>query len=395
MRQLHSHHSLSADGLSDQLDRSERPGIGSLNPGLEQPARGSAQLLLSRMQRMLPPELVPHASLAAAREVTRLLSGSMTARLGFEARLRESADQADLLCCVTPWPGEREALLSCAAGFDGSTPPAARAWHQVGSLAREWARPVSRLHRGVSNLWLEFDLDRPHIGAPVPSVFFGLDDPDTRAASFPGRQRQPTRDREATRVGLGALGAGAFAPLLTDRIDRCFRALPADAKIFQVGMMLARRTEAVRLCVRRLPAELFCGYLRDVGWTGDPARLGPCLDELRTHAAHLCLDLDVTKDGIAPRLGIECSASAEPQDGPSWDGLLGFAGRLGLCSARKAEALLRWPGVEAGQDAADELLVRAIAHVKFAYQAGRLAEAKAYFGGWRRVTAASLLRGTV
>lgn len=395
MRQLHAHHSLSADGLSGQPDRPERPGVDSRDTGIAQPARDSAQLLLSRMQRALSPGLVPHDSLAAAWDVTRRLPESMTARLGFEARLRESVDQADLLCCVTPWPGEREALLSRAAGYDGSAHPVARAWQRVGALAREWARPASCLHRGVSNLWLEFDLDRPAAGPPAPSVFFGLDDPDPHTASFPSRAQQLIRDREVASAGLGVLGAGAVSPPLAARIDRCFRALPADAKIFQVGMMLARRTEAVRLCVRRLPAELFCGYLRDVGWSGDPAQLVPCVGELCAHAARLCLDFDVTNDGIAPRLGIECSAAELPEDGPCWEGLLGFAGRLGLCSARKAEALLQWPGVEAGQDAADEPLVRAIAHVKFRYDAGRLDEAKAYFGGWKPVAAASLLRGIV
>ncbi len=398
---------MGADSLSGRVARPESISEDcedDLGPGLERECeRGcvpgpSVEHLLGRMADALSPELVPDSSLAAARAVARRLPGAMTTRLGFEARLQEAIDRADLLLCVTPWFGEREALLARTARQDGLACSAADAWQRMGALAREWARPASRLHRSVSNVWLEFDLDRMPVGLPAPCVFFGLEDPGVQDPAHPGRRQQLAMDRRAASAGLEALGGGVLSPRLTARVDRCFRALPGDAKVFQVGVMLARHAQAVRLCVRRLPEHGFADYLRDVGWSGDLNRIGSCLEELLHHADHVCLDVDVTEDGVLPGLGIECSIVPAPgeQAGPRWEGLLGFAVRLGLCSAKKAAALLEWPGLEAAaaDGSAHEVLIRAVSHVKFACLSGRLVEAKGYFGGWRRVTAAGLLRGT-
>lgn len=358
------------------------------------PSPGSLERFLELMEDALPRELVPYSSVTAARAVARWFPETITSRLGFESRLHESDGRADLLFCVTAHRGEREALVGWTWPQNVTALADNDVWQRLNAFAREWACPASLVQRHLSNVWFEFDLDQEHSMFPTPSIFFGLEDSNVTGEPALAWRQQTLQDGRAVARVLAVLQCPASAKL-AGRIGQCFTALPLYSKIFQVGLMLARSAEGVRVCVRRLPTGMCLDYLQEVGWSGSFQEIGTILEELPRHADLLCLDLDVGADGLLPSLGIECSFAAQPTVEPRWRTLLEFVSKLGLCRPEKASAFLGWAGTGPTNGRPGEVLVRAVSHVKLAYQPGGLVEAKVYFGGWKRLTAAAFLGGAI
>jgi hypothetical protein len=188
-------------------------------------------------------------------------------------------------------------------------------------------------------------------------------------------------------------------PAAARTVAGCVGALPAGAHVFQVGLMLARPVDAVRLCVRDLEVSELPGYLADVGWPGTWDEARTALAPFAALATRTALHLDVGSE-VYPRIGLECYLEAP--DGSDWsptataflDGLAG----AGLCVPSKRDGLLAWPGEQRvpadgvalppsvasrarllGR-AAFTMYCREMNHVKLNFTPGRPLEAKAYVG---------------
>jgi hypothetical protein len=269
-------------------------------------------------------------------------------------------------------------------------------WDRLRQFSALWAEPGSPLQDNVRILCLEFDLrDASPSEVPVPSAFFAPCQGITRTdAAGDGLSAAWVLD-PALRLLRGTL----LPPAAARTVTGCVAALPGDAHVFQVGLMLARPVDAVRLCVRGLEFSDLPAYLARVGWPGtwDEARtaLAP-FAELATRTA---LHLDVGSE-VYPRIGLECYLEAP--DGSDWsptataflDALVG----AGLCVPSKRDGLLAWPGEQrltadrvalppavanrAGLlgRAAFTMYRREMNHVKLTFSPGRPLEAKAYVG---------------
>jgi hypothetical protein len=181
--------------------------------------------------------------------------------------------------------------------------------------------------------------------------------------------------------GLERLGC-ELQPAVERRLRHCLEALPPGAHVFQVGVALGRRTEALRLCVQGLACALVPAYLADAGWRG--GRMEPLirlLSELSGLVPRIALHLDVA-ELVLPKVGIECWPEEEPPFSALtvWRRFLRHLVEVGLCVPEKSTALLAWPGHVEREVVWPGVFIRALSHAKVVWQPDRALEAKVYLG---------------
>ncbi len=184
---------------------------------------------------------------------------------------------------------------------------------------------------------------------------------------------------------------------MLETLAGCFRALSPSEHVFQVGLMMSRGTEAVRLCIQLDTLERAVEYLAEVGWSGSGTDLRGVLEPVARIVDRVCLDIDAGET-VHPKVGLECyfNGNRQPRTEPRWAELLDLLVADGLCTPEKREALLAYPGYadertatvpwpEAPRQASRLLggrslstFVRALHHVKISYHPDEPPEAKAY-----------------
>ncbi len=329
----------------------------------------------------LAPELVCEQRISALTAIAGTLPP--VHRAGFECRLSDHDDRVDLQQGILSTDGEPSRLVD----FLGDAGAPGAAWERVHRFAQRWATPGDVLHDAVSELWLELDMaitagPRP---VPEPSVFAVLD-PSRLDRALSGAQAvlQTLLDDEQAR---------SLGPVVT----RLHRECSGPARVSHIGLMLGRRSAALRVHISELPLRDLHPYLQRIGWGGDAASTEALARTLLDHGDLLVLCLDIVGE-LTPSAGLECFFAQRHGLDPRWRTLLERLTTLGLCAPEKAEALLRWPGsVTPIDDHArwpDDLLVqslirppdvlgaidRRLSHVKLVCPPDAPPAAKAYFG---------------
>ncbi len=372
---------------SDSFEEYLPPVAAGVSPGLISPSAFSD---ISSLARVLPSTLAYNT-------------------FGFECRLGEELPRADFLVLARASCG-RDSL----AGLHPTSTLPARlmtdpVWSRVRDFSSHWADPSSPLYHAVDNVWLEFDVDGPAPDVPVPSIFFGPQSndqiDDIEVAGEPNAE-----GRLATVERTIRLLAGGEPPPLR-MLEGCFRALWSDEQVFQVGLMLSRGEDAVRLCIRMRSVERIMEYLTVVGWPGDEADLRGVLEPLARSVDRVVLAIDVG-DAVGAKIGLECYfyENRQPRREPRWGAFLNSLVLQGLCTPDKREALLAYSGYfdqnahgvpwPAALRRASRLLdgrslstfVRSLHHVKIVHRPGNPLEAKAYLAGnhhWHTPTSRS------
>ncbi|MEO7234296.1 MAG: hypothetical protein ABIW80_02860, partial [Lapillicoccus sp.] len=275
-------------------------------------------------------------------------------------------------------------------------------WTRLVDLARRWTDEDDDTSRLLAALWLELDIDDDEAAGghplgrgrlPVPSVF--LTPAQGITPLHPGVRAWVTGEAVPTVLGM------PLPPATVRQVTRAFDTLPEPASVYQVGLMTARGSEAVRLCVADLPVEGVVPYLRGLGWSGDGTRLHALVSGLTALTARIGVVVDVG-DIAHETVGLECFLGRHgPQVDARWPALLDHLVREGLCTPQQRAALLAYPGhappvgaPAGGQRAAAALLggratggyLRQLNHVKVTCAPGVPLEAKVYVSAthaWR------------
>jgi len=310
---------------------------GALSSSHPEQARDSFAAYLRPLAPYLDAALISPEALADIAAVAGVLPERLALfTFGFECRLGEAAPRADFLLCATASSGGRDVLAQPESY--PAWPPAVRrdpAWQRVFNFARHWAREGSALQAHVDNVWLEFDVERPRAAIPVPSLFFS---PEA------GRRGVDTPAR-LTASGL-ALLLDESPERLSARLAPVFEALPARARVFQVGAMLSRRTDKVRLCIDRLAPEALVELVRQLGGDGPAGAVREAVQAWSGLADELCLNVDVGAE-FSAKVGLECYFLDESSQERARK-LGAFLDRLverGLCTPAKRAGVLAYPGV--------------------------------------------------
>ncbi len=301
-------------------------------------------------------------------------------RGGFECRLAENDPQVDLQQCILRENEEPARLLHHLAALEPVMAEAARPlWDRVTEFVKQWAEPSSLLYSGIQNIWLEFDVNDSSSTIPAPSIFLGL-------------ERKLSDEIDAYKVVASALQM-LLSPLdrslVESNLCRCFETCGKTARVSHVGVMLARRVQALRVNVKGLGFEGMEGYLSEIGYRAPRIDLHPLLERVATMVDRVTLCLDVGAH-IFPRLGFECLALQQPHT------FMDYLVECGICTLAKRDGMFAWSGYldPPGSDGAwpDHLVVasllqppdqfgvlnRQMSHVKLVYQHQQPLQAKGY-----------------
>lgn len=314
---------------------------------------------LETVEPFLEPALVSLPALKHIRSIAEQLPPASVSAL--ECRVSDRDPQADLALVVLRNEGLVRKVLQ-------EREPGPGAWRLIRRFFQEWTAPDSVLGRTVHNGWLEFDLIPGVAETAAPSLFyFGLREADGWDL--------------AVADGLERLGC-ELQPAVERRLRHCFEALPPRAHVFQVGVALGRRTEAIRLCVQGLACEQVPAYLADAGWhAGRMEPLIRLLSELSGLVPRIALHLDIA-ELVLPKVGIECWPEEKPPFSALavWRRFLLHLVEAGLCVPEKSAALLAWPGHAEREVVWPGVFIRALSHAKIVWQPDRALEAKVYLG---------------
>ena len=343
----------------------------------------------------MPQALIGNDGWANIESVCQLLPNQITSFFGFECRLTETANQADFLLCI----GDKEIGRDILAGNHSrfSLPQELSdhpVWQHIQQFTTQWLEPDSPLNQHVSNIWLEFDVDGPAETPPVPSCFFGSEsiytDTDIDIDT-------PNSDHTwVTQTAMQQLQGHRVDAQVEQQLFRCLEALPSGTHVFQVGLMLARCSEQVRICLRGISTTQTLEYLQRIGWPGSLQALKSLLLEVVEQVDRIDVDLDVGCQGVSAKLGLECYINRQPQLEPKWISFLDYLVNKGWCLGEKRQALLDYPGytrqrdysgrwpvhfVKLSQwvgDGSETVFFRGLHHIKLVVVSDHVQDVKAY-----------------
>jgi hypothetical protein len=317
--------------------------------------------------------------------------GNLTSFLGFECRLGVPKARTDWAFAISSVGKDRQVLFNLLN--DGYLPNQflqQNAWRHLNDFANAWTDPNSVLRYNIKCFWLEFDMPESLPEIPIPSIFFGPE-------RIPkGKKVNDFSNYEwLLTAALPILKGHRLKKTIERRIKKCIQDLPEDASLFQVGTLLSRSTDDIRLYINHLNPKQIISYLNIIGWKDKDGEFTKLINELENKAERFVLSFDITDKGIGPRIGIELSfASNEFFDNKTqWSQLLDYLVEKGWCLPEKRDALLNYQSAEnfsggimkpltSASQHLDDLIhskiVRYINHIKIVYQPGKDIEAKAY-----------------
>ncbi|MCY4513937.1 MAG: hypothetical protein OXC69_02180 [Candidatus Tectomicrobia bacterium] len=342
---------------------------------------------MSEQFRDIAPELQPFVSrsLIDGRAWERLLErvgdlpGQAAAGVGFEFRLVGDAS-ADLAVGVAP--GSPLLDYYVARGKAATPGSAAMSLGRFFAQANGSETASGSSHPGwFESAMLEYDAAEAAPGQPAdPGLFIRLvhDKPDWPSLPPP-------------RIFATTLASAVGWDHDEDEmqaVERVYAALPPGSQVGQIGAMPGRALRAIRLIVDGVEEEEVRDFLGRLGWPGQTGQVVSALDEMGDVAPVFRLSLDVSADGLSPRLGLEYYPAGERRGFDHWLTTGRSAWRpiferleaLRWGQPDKARGLLDFTGLDKlfGERGVF-ILYRGINHVKVTIEADDV-QAKAYAG---------------
>ena len=252
--------------------------------------------------------------------------------MGLELRLA-GPKTVDLFAAATPGGPRYEAIIEalCEPGWADDR----RAGELAQALAA-WQSGVGSLPAVARYLWLEADAGED-LDAPValPSIFVA-----------PRRSRDPSREvrlanafrarPETTTRAAAELGGLWPDPAIAAELKRVSDALPDEADIFMVGVMISRGSDAsIRLVVRHVTPDQIHELLRTIG---RPVQAEVIAD----YCAQTCGQRQAVAFEIGPgaeqRVGLELSPPSDWEQANTlgWPELFAETVRNGMADADRA-----------------------------------------------------------
>ena len=341
-------------------------------------ARGSFASILERCRSLFPPALLDAAGWERVIRVAKLLPRAVAdTHFGFEFHLAEPNADADLVVLAIPGSDLARHYVSAGKRAERGSPAAALA---IG-LERQTADPNSYFARGVRGMMLEYDTAglAPHRPVPPPGIFFSPSGAAPGSRDGINEHRDSAALLEALALAAGWSGHRELVPT----VDRIVAALPETAFVFQAGAHPARSPKGFRILLWGLAQEEVPALLERLEWPGSTAAAAAVLAAMEDLSAYVAVGLEVTAQGIGPRLGLELYRPVRwfDADARGWYPFIDRVAEQGWCVPAKADGLRRWPGVEQMLGEGKMQIVRqGISYFKVVVERGARTVAKAYTG---------------
>ncbi|AFY57882.1 hypothetical protein Riv7116_5512 [Rivularia sp. PCC 7116] len=327
---------------------------------------------------VLLPNLEPTLATPDAVLGLKALVGNLAPILrgGFECRLNVNAPEVDLQQCIVGSESElvllRELIATATSEGGESAHPG---WFRLNDFLTEWSSSLSPLHNSITEIWLEFDIDKSYpinlitcksgntppalkgtlplsrggllpdamitnhpdlissASLPIPAIFFGL-----QQDVSPAVETYPIATKSLDLL-LGDSGWCEWK----EKLYRCFKSCPDRVFISHIGAMLSRNAPALRVNVKRLQPQLLIPYLQKIGWQHETNELEALMKQLFGLVDRITVCLDVGKQ-IYPQIGLECIFLNQPDSESRWNTFFNYLVEQGLCEPQKRDALLKWSG---------------------------------------------------
>ncbi|MEF8848259.1 MAG: hypothetical protein V5A68_03910 [Candidatus Thermoplasmatota archaeon] len=296
---------------------------------------------LSMVEPHLSSKLISDESLSKIKKLGRHFQDNITSFLIFETRLKSDEAKSDYCFAVSSRNGEREKLLNLLN--NGHLPDAfleKDEWKQLNNFVKSWAHPKSLLYNNVLGLWFEFDTASSIPRAPKPSIFIQ-----------PKSNYNITGDihcqhKWITKKALPLLLGRSLPHTVEENILDCIKKLPLNSSLFQIGTMLSREDNDIRLVIKGIKPDEIISYLNSVGWTDDNKnRLSKLLDEIKDIVSRIVLHISVGEK-VNPKVGIECSFDSNKyHKEQGWVRFLDYLSEKDLCNKEKYSSLLKYSGI--------------------------------------------------
>jgi hypothetical protein len=333
-------------------------------------------------------DLISSGYLSGIKSITDIFPPQITSMFGFECRLGDDNPRADLAFSILP---EMAPVLENIHNEHGFWPEN-DTWKGVSTIIHCLEEPG--LKDVIGLLWLEFDMETHGKEILAPGVFISFE----RYL----RHNRLKRSKEYTLQQVLSASARVFSSLrgrdffatIGPAFAEVLRVVPEHAMVFQVGTMVSRPGDYIRLCIQNMSPEEIITFLETMKWPGSSEELHTLLCTLSDFSGDIVLALDLGK-GILPKVGIEISFAEDkmPKGEPTWKGFLNYLVDEKLSTQNKADALLTYPGYILENPDRDfwplnlqnaslfwgkSIFINRLDHFKIAYQKECPLEAKVY-----------------
>lgn len=325
--------------------------------------------LLPELRPFIPHALIDDHWLGRLAERMGHLPGMATAIMtALEIRLGDPVRAAD--CSVSVGP-DRPLMPYYVSSGEAAVPGSAAA--RLGQLlarlddSADSSRSVDL--SAISGVLLEYDIvDVPPGTHAEPGVFLGLKHEADQARSL------------AVAIGVLMEAVGWSHRDVAVSTSLVFDALPTGSGISNLGAMPDRRLQAIKIVAVRIASGEVLEFLDRAGWPGPISQVEEVIRAMTPVTSHLALSMDVTGQGLLPRLGLEFMPPAFEKGGLAWRPLIERVEELGWCLPEKKRAIIGFPGMErVFRDDGLYMLYRGINHVKLTV-ANDNVQAKVYIG---------------
>lgn len=302
---------------------------------------------------------------------------------GFECRLSQELIQVDLQQCIKIKEYELKIFAEHLATFTSSNKSLKLpAWERIYNLCQACIDTNSCLYKGITDIWLEFDINESN--SLITSIFI----------SFNYDITDLYQTLNVAETVLEILLDKPIAESLKINLSRCFIAA-APGRISHLGVMLSRDLQVLRVNVSQLPLEEITPYLKNIGFPGAVYEIETLMSQLFNFVDRIRICLDVGET-IYHKIGLECLLNQKSELESRCSTFLDYLVKQGLCTLEKRDALLAWLGYTTPQFSshpwsshliAESLLkppnqfsaiARRLSHIKLTYSSQHPLQAKGY-----------------
>ncbi|NLB51696.1 MAG: hypothetical protein GX808_02005 [Syntrophomonadaceae bacterium] len=321
---------------------------------------GNIKNYLDGIAGNLPPEIISAESYCQIYKMADLFSDFAASEYIMETHLNTKDAEVDFSFRVLA--EEEKSCLNCGLKTDRCLPLVADYnWSRVVEFVNFWSSPID-------DIWFEIDNDEYERKIPQPCFFFNA----SKLEKGADVDEQLLFNALKKLLDIGQLES------LWPNIHKAIFQLPDEVGLFQVGVMLARSNDRVRIFTAELTREQTVKYLSDIGWTGPFSELEGLFQLLHSYSdSQYILDFDVSQQGISEKIGINFGLGKKQDLSAFLDNLV----EKHLCTAAKRSGVLAWSGSKGsflGPDYGYSALLKDISHFKIGYSPEEGLKAKAY-----------------
>ncbi|MEI7982552.1 MAG: hypothetical protein WCI71_12940 [Bacteroidota bacterium] len=330
----------------------------------------------SAMEAGFSPDLLTAGYVEAVQRLCSLLPYDTASEFGFETRLGDPVASCDFFLMISR-NSDGAMMLAGKSPVAGLSPELLEDpfWHNLAAMFAAWTDQDTLFAKKVDQFWLEFDCGSTAYNT-TPNIFF-------RISEEPGLSRfaQWVRIHQVLNYIYKMLFGIDFPAELAESLKLCIESLPVSANLYQTGFMIPRKTEAIRLVLTRFDKKEIVGYLKSIGWPGEPE-----LAEEMIHVYAAMFDYSVYNvhigKSVLPFLGIEMyyRDMKQPQWEPRWGEIFRFLESKNLALPSKCRGMTDYCGQRTVSGLFPVRYIKGINHLKLVYKPGIPLECKGYFG---------------